>query len=80
MSEAMDSGRKAASEAKMLVRMGQGDFRFRDLWGMFGSVGPEYREADKLIQRERKAGRIEQVQHGLWRLKTVPQTDRSETK
>lgn len=64
--EDMNVDRKADSEAKMIFRMGRGEFRFRDLWIMFGADSPEYREADRLIQNERKAGRIKQLKHGVW--------------
>ena len=63
----IDHQRKQESEAKMLARMQEGRFRFRDLWMPLGDgYAPEYREADRLIQRERKAGRIRQVERGVW--------------
>jgi len=66
MTTSTEEERKAAAEKKMLERMRQGQFRFSDLWMMFGANSPEYREADRLIQRERRAGRIRMVKHGLW--------------
>lgn len=64
-----DKGAVSESEAWMLERMKSGEFRFSDLWMRFGAQSPEYRMADRLIQRERKAGRIEMVKHGVWRIK-----------
>lgn len=61
-----DNERKKKSETTMLERMRRGDFQFADLWVPFGAESPEYREADRLIQRERKAGRIRMVKHGTW--------------
>ena len=53
-------------EEAMLRRMQAGQFRFANLYEPYGSKGPEYRQADRLIQRERKAGNIAQVSRGLW--------------
>lgn len=64
--------RKQESETWMLDRMRKGPFKFIDLWAHFGAQSPEYREADRLIQRERKAGRIQQIKRGVW-LSVVPQ-------
>lgn len=60
------SEQKQKSEAEILVRMRQSQFKFSDLWMPYGADAPEYRQADRLIQRERKAGNIRMVKHGVW--------------
>lgn len=60
----------AETEVWMLARMRQeATFTFRDLWSRYGLSSPEYRQADRLIQRERCAGRIVQTaKRGVWRV------------
>ncbi len=54
----------------MLARMQEGPFTFSELWKPFekdaAGEPPEYREADRLIQRERKAGRIVALPGRRW--------------
>lgn len=63
---------RAKAEATILRRMREGPFRFVDLVVLADKeqgVGYDhsfYRLADRLIQRERKAGRITQASRGNW--------------
>jgi|GEM_PF-2635172 hypothetical protein len=66
MSDFTEADRKKSSEEKMLKRMALGPFTFSDLWTPFGASSPEYREADRLIQRERKASRIRLGMNKIW--------------
>jgi hypothetical protein len=59
-------------EHVMLARMrATATFTFSDLWTSFSENEScdEYRVADRLIQRERRAGRIVQAsKRGVWKL------------
>lgn len=59
------------SEQKILDRMkATPTFTYMDLWTPFGPTAPEYRLADRLIQRERRAGNIVQTEkRGVWKHK-----------
>lgn len=54
---------RAKAEALILAKMRAGNFTFQSLWSSVESeTGLDvYRLADRLIQRERKAGRIRQL-------------------
>lgn len=72
-----EKDKAAIAEAAILKRMEEGPFpfKFHDLYRVGNlAVGDErmmsggfaYRIADRLIQRERKAGRIVQTKRGQW--------------
>lgn len=73
---------KEEREQWMLERMQSNPFTFHSLHTRFTVHGwpsgehPAYREADRLIQRERKSGRISQIKRGLWQWnsKASPET------
>ena len=61
--------RREELEGMMLARMNEGKFSPRDLYyfGYNGEDKQAYRIAGRLIQREKVAGRIRQVRHGVWK-------------
>lgn len=77
MTEKLNDDQIARATAAFEDSMSDGEFRFRDLVanaaGVLGvSTSLTYRLADRFLQKQRKAGRIEVVRGVVWRL--VPPT------